>query len=94
MFPLENEYKSLLPRNAHWTYKAACTIYRGRLDFVKMYNNFLQVVVLLKKCSSVDILCSNGIFWNEKKKKKKDKQTKSVFSREVKSRRIHCTIAR
>ena len=25
MFPLENEYKSLLPRNAHWTYKAACT---------------------------------------------------------------------
>ena len=26
MFPLENEYKSLLPRNAHGTYKAACTI--------------------------------------------------------------------
>ena len=25
MFPLENEYKSLLPRNAHGTYKAACT---------------------------------------------------------------------
>ena len=26
MFPLESEYKSLLPRNAHGTYKAACTI--------------------------------------------------------------------
>ena len=26
MFPLENEYKSLLPRNAHGTFKAACTI--------------------------------------------------------------------
>ena len=26
MFPLENEYESLLPRNAHGTYKAACTI--------------------------------------------------------------------
>ena len=25
MFPLENEYKSLLPRNAHGTNKAACT---------------------------------------------------------------------
>ena len=35
----------------------------GRLAFVKMYN-FLQEVVLLKKCSSVGILCSNGIFWN------------------------------
>ena len=27
MFPLENEYKSLLPRNAHGTYKAARTIW-------------------------------------------------------------------
>ena len=27
MFPLENEYKSLLHRNAHETYKAACTKY-------------------------------------------------------------------
>ena len=25
MFPLENEYKSRLPQNAHGTYKAACT---------------------------------------------------------------------
>ena len=25
MFPLENEYKSILPQNAHGTYKAACT---------------------------------------------------------------------
>ena len=26
MFPLENEYTSLLPRNAHGTYNTACTI--------------------------------------------------------------------
>ena len=25
MFPPENEYKSLLPRNAHGTYNTACT---------------------------------------------------------------------
>ena len=27
MFPLENEYKSLLPRNAHGTYNTAYTNY-------------------------------------------------------------------
>ena len=26
MFPLENEYESLLPRNAHGAYKAACRV--------------------------------------------------------------------
>ena len=35
----------------------------GQLAFVKMYN-FLQVMVLLKNA-----VCSNGICWNEKKKK-------------------------
>ena len=60
----------------------------GRLAFVKMYNNFLQVVVLLKN-AVLWISFVQKIFW---KKKKNDEQTKSVFSREVKSRRIHCKI--
>ena len=34
-----------------------------QLAFVKMYN-FLQVMILLKNA-----VCSNGICWNEKKKK-------------------------
>ena len=36
MFPLENEYKSLLPRNAHGTYKAACIIFINE-DYVYIY---------------------------------------------------------
>ena len=48
----------------------------GRLAFVKMYH-FFAGGGPSQKCSSVGILCSNGIFWNEKKN---DEQTKSRFS--------------
>ena len=65
----------------------------GRLAFVKTYNNFLQVVVLLKNAVLWISFVQMGSF-GMKKKKKNDEQTKSVFSREVKSRRIHCTISR
>ena len=59
---------------------------------MKVYNNFLKVVVVLRNADLWISFVQMGSFGM--KKKKKDEQTKSVFSREVKSWRIHCTISR
>ena len=62
--------------------------FSGRLAFVKMYN-FLQVVVLKNAALWVSFVQMRSFGM----KKKNDEQEKSRFSREVKSRRIHCTIS-
>ena len=45
MFPLENEYNPLLPRNAHGTYKAACTtVSMLRNNVYVMYYKFIKKI--------------------------------------------------
>ena len=63
MFPLENEYKSLLPRNAYGTYKAACTS-GSHLRY--QYNCFLLVSTLLSLKEYVEELMrhESNILWN------------------------------
>ena len=56
MFPLESEYKSFLPRNAHGIYKAACSekphsffkYKQGNLEFCQLERKFRQHVLQTK----------------------------------------------
>ena len=55
MFPPENGYKSLLPRNAHATYKVACTIV--------ILAGFVTICPLWYGQISVDKSCKSPLWW-------------------------------
>ena len=74
MFPLENEYKSLLPRNAHWTYKAACTKFLASNFQILAAEAFMFIRIFflsLISFKAINTFGTKSMSQCQKKKKKK-----------------------